>query len=50
MKLPNINLEELNKIKEENKKDRMKFIDVYVEWLKKTSNKEWSSQRKAMSE
>lgn len=48
MKLPNINLDELRKIKEENRKERLEFIDKYVEWLKKTPNKEWSSQRKLM--
>ena len=46
MKLPKIDLEELKKQKEENFKQRLEFIDKYVEWLKKTSNKEWSSQQK----
>jgi len=46
MKLPKINLEELEKMKKENFEDRLKFIDKYTEWLKKASNKEWSSQQK----
>lgn len=46
MKAPNIDLEELKKMKEENFKERLEFIDKYTEWLKKTSNKEWSSQQK----
>ena len=46
MKTPNINLQELDKIKEENFKQRLEFIEKYVKWLKKTSNKKWSSQQK----
>jgi len=48
MKLPNINLKELNKIKEDNFKDRLKFIDEYTDWIKK--NKKWSSQQKKIFE
>lgn len=46
MKTPDIDLEELKKLKEENFKERLEFIDKYVEWLKKTPNKKWSSQQK----
>jgi len=46
MRIPNIDLEELKRIKEENFKERLEFIDKYVEWLKKTSNKKWSSEQK----
>ena len=46
MKTPRINLMELEKLKEENFRERLEFIDKYVEWLKKTPNKEWSSQQK----
>jgi len=46
MKLPDIDLEEFEKMKEENRKERLKFIDQYVKWLKKTPNKVWSSQQK----
>ena len=46
MKTPNIDLDELKVLKEENFKERMKFIKKYAEWQKKTSNKEWSSLQK----
>jgi len=46
MKLPKIDLEELKKLKEDNFKERLGFIDKYVEWLKKSSNKKWSSEQK----
>ncbi|MBU1201913.1 MAG: hypothetical protein KJ583_01285 [Nanoarchaeota archaeon] len=45
MKTPEINLEELKKIKEENFKERMEFIKKYADWQKKTSNKKWSTQQ-----
>ena len=45
MNMPNIDLKELEKQKEENFKQRLEFIKKYVEWLKKTSNKEWSRQQ-----
>jgi len=35
MKTPYIDLEELKKLKEENFKGRLAFIDKYTEWLKK---------------
>lgn len=34
-KLPEINLKELEKAKEENFRERPEFQDRYVEWLKK---------------
>ncbi len=43
--LPNIDLKELKKQKEENFKDRLKFIEMYAEWLKKNPNKKWSSEQ-----
>lgn len=46
MRTPDIDLEELRRFKEENFKERLKFIDKYAEWIKKTSNKEWSRQQK----
>ncbi|MBI4454196.1 hypothetical protein HY636_06130 [Candidatus Woesearchaeota archaeon] len=46
MKLPHIDLKELKRLKEENFKERLKFIDWYTNWLKKSSNKTWSSQQK----
>jgi hypothetical protein len=46
MNVPDSNLEELRRFKEKNFEERLKFIDLYVEWLKKTPNKEWSVQQK----
>jgi len=46
MKIPEIDLKELEKLKEDNFRERLEFIDLYVEWVKKTSNKKWSSQQK----
>ena len=46
MRTPRINLKELQKLKEENFKERLEFIEKYVEWMKKNSNKTWSSQQK----
>lgn len=43
-----INLKELKKQKKQNFKERLKFIDMYVEWLKKTPNEEWSLQQKKL--
>ena len=48
MKMPKIDLKELEKLKEENFKQRLEFIKKYVEWLKKTPNKEWSKQQKEL--
>ena len=48
MKLPDIDLEELKRFKENNFKERLKFIDFYVDWLKKTSNKKRSAQQKKL--
>ncbi len=41
-----IDLDELRKDKENNFKERLEFIDRYVEWLKATPNKVWSKQHK----
>ena len=46
MNLPRIDLEELRKLKEDNFKDRLEFIEKYANWLKK--NKEWSSEQKEL--
>ena len=46
MKLPEIDLEELKKLKADNFKSRLEFVEKYVEWIKKKSNKEWSSEQK----
>ncbi|MEK6859343.1 MAG: hypothetical protein AABX54_00875 [Nanoarchaeota archaeon] len=46
MEIPNIDLKELEKLKEENFKERLEFIDKYAEWIKKNKNERWSSQQK----
>jgi hypothetical protein len=46
MKLPDIDLEELEKLKKDNFKERLEFINKYAEWLKKKTNSKWSSQQK----
>jgi hypothetical protein len=48
MKLPKIDLEELRKFKERNFKERLDFIEKYADWVKKKSNKEWSSEQKKL--
>ena len=40
----NIDLEELKRDRKRNFQERLKFIDMYVEWLKRTPNKVWSKQ------
>lgn len=37
-------LKELEEEKERNRQQRMEFINMYAEWLKKTPNKVWSKQ------
>ena len=46
-KVPHVNLKELDEQIRQNREERLKFIDAYVEWLKKTPNKVWSRQLKA---
>ncbi len=46
MKTPDINLKELKKLKEDNFRERLEFIDKYAEWLKKMPNKKWSSRQR----
>ncbi len=46
MNVPDIDLEKLEKFKEKNFQERLDFIRKYAEWVKKTSNKKWSSQQK----
>jgi hypothetical protein len=46
LKLPRINLKELEKLKEDNFKGRLDFIDMYVERMKKSPNKRWSFEQK----
>lgn len=39
MKAPDIDLEELKRMKEENFRQRLEFIDMYADWLKKSEEK-----------
>ncbi|HLC56830.1 MAG TPA: hypothetical protein VJJ23_06340 [Candidatus Nanoarchaeia archaeon] len=45
MKYPRIDLKEIEELKKKNFEERLKFIEFYVEWLKKTDNKTWSKQQ-----
>lgn len=40
MKIPKIDMKEMEKWKQRNFEERMKFIDQYVEWLKKNKIRE----------
>jgi len=40
------NLKKLEEDKKLNFEERLRFIDLYVEWLKKTPNKVWSNHQK----
>ncbi|MDD5162842.1 MAG: hypothetical protein PHD95_01395 [Candidatus ainarchaeum sp.] len=44
-KFPKIDLSELKKEMELNRQQRLEFVRVYAEWLKKTPNKVWSKQQ-----
>jgi len=44
-KFPKIDLKELKEEMKLNKKQRLEFVRMYAEWLKKTPNKVWSSQQ-----
>ncbi|MGI0038160.1 MAG: hypothetical protein ACRD99_07360 [Nitrososphaera sp.] len=48
MKLPEIDLKELERLKEKNFRDRLEFQDRYIEWMKKKSNSEWSTAQKSI--
>jgi hypothetical protein len=39
-------LRELDEDRERNFEERLKFIDLYVEWLRRTPNEIWSRQQK----
>lgn len=49
MKIPDkIDLKQLEEAKKKNSEERLKFIDQYAAWVKKTPNKEWSNQQKKL--
>lgn len=41
-------LEELDESKRRNFDDNLKFVKLRAEWLKRTSNKEWSRRQKML--
>ena len=43
-----VDLEELKKFKIQNAKERLKFIDFWVEYIKTHSDKEWSEQQNSL--
>ncbi len=45
MKIPEIDLKELEKEMQENKRQRRDFAKQYAEWVKKTPNAIWSTQQ-----
>jgi len=45
MNLPKIDLEELEKEKERNRKERLEFVKLYAGWVKRTSNRKWSREQ-----
>ncbi len=50
LKLTKADLKELEEEKIRNRKQRMDFIDLYADWLKKTPNKKWSKQQNKVIE
>jgi len=43
-----VDLEELKKFKEQNARERLKFIDFWVNYIKTHSDEEWGSQQKEL--
>ena len=41
----NVDLKELKKFKTQNAKERLKFIDFWVNYIKTHSDEEWSEQQ-----
>lgn len=48
LKLPKIDIKELERAKEQNFRERLEFLDKYAEWVKKTENSKWSSEQKTL--
>ena len=45
LRLSKKDLKELKEEMERNRKQRMEFVNMYADWLKKTPNKVWSKQQ-----
>jgi len=43
-----VDLEELKKFKEQNAKERLEFIDFWINYIKTHSDEEWGSQQKEL--
>ena len=43
-----VDLNEMRKFKEQNARERLEFIDFWVNYIKTHSDKEWSSQQKIL--
>ncbi|MBI4162983.1 MAG: hypothetical protein HY513_04830 [Candidatus Aenigmarchaeota archaeon] len=41
----NIDIEKLKDRQKKNAEDRLKFIEMYAEWVRKNSNATWSKQQ-----
>ena len=48
MKEMKIDLKELNEDKRRNFEERLKFIDLWVEYIRTHSDREWSEQQKTL--
>ena len=48
MKELNINLKELEEDKKRNFEERLKFIDLWVDYIRTHSDREWSEQQKVL--
>ena len=48
MNIPEIDLEELKRLKEINFKERLDFIEKYAEWVNKSKNKKGSSEQNSL--
>ena len=47
-KLPKIDLQELRRLKAENFRERLKFIEMYADWVRCKGNRTWSIQQKKL--
>jgi hypothetical protein len=48
IKAIHVDMDEVRADIEQNRKERLKFIDQYAEWLKKTPNAVWSKQQNVL--
>lgn len=50
LKLSKKDLQEIEEEKKRNQRQRMEFIDLYAQWLKKKPNAVWSRQQNKLSD